>query len=347
MEIPIINIYYLLCYAWDKLEEKDIVNVEEKDHTELLDLFSKVLINGMNYLIRGGLDRNYIDFKEDSKRIKGKINFNETLKRNLLVRCEVTCEFDDFSYNILHNRIVKTVIGGLARNDQVEQGLRDELNKIYRLLKEVDEIRLSSKIFNAVKLNRNNYFYDFLIKICRLIYENYLITEETGKGKFRDFMRKESEMRRLFESFVRNFYRKEQDEFSVKREFIAWNIKAENSEDMSYIPRMETDISLKSKSKKIIIDTKYYKEAIKSQYKDKNKKKLMSNNLYQMFAYVNNIESKGGLNKNCTGILLYPTVKGDLDLKYKIPNHNLQIKTINLNQEWKKIHKDLLSIIAT
>ncbi|MEA3273507.1 MAG: 5-methylcytosine-specific restriction endonuclease system specificity protein McrC [Patescibacteria group bacterium] len=345
MEIPIINIYYLLCYAWDKLEEKDVVNVKEEDHTKLLDLFAKILINGMNHLIRKGLDRNYIDIKEDSKRIKGKINFNETLKRNLLVRCEISCEFDDFSYNILHNRIIKTVIGGLVRNDEVDQELRDELNKIYRLLKEIDEIRLSSKIFNAVKLNRNNYFYDFLIKVCRLIYENYLITEETGKGKFRDFIRDEVKMRMLFEDFVRNFYRKEQNEFSVTRELIAWNVKAENDEDMSYMPRMETDISLKSKSKKIIVDTKYYKEAIKGQYK--NKEKLISNNLYQMFAYINNIENKGGLNKKCTGILLYPTVKKDLDLKYKIPNHNLQIKTINLNQEWKKIHKDLLSVIMT
>jgi 5-methylcytosine-specific restriction enzyme subunit McrC len=44
MEIPIQNIYYLLCYAWNKLEERDIVDVKGIETTELCDLFAKVLI---------------------------------------------------------------------------------------------------------------------------------------------------------------------------------------------------------------------------------------------------------------------------------------------------------------
>ena len=52
--IPIENIYYLLCYAWDKLEEKDIVSVNKLDSKNILDLLSRVLINGMNYLIKRG-----------------------------------------------------------------------------------------------------------------------------------------------------------------------------------------------------------------------------------------------------------------------------------------------------
>jgi 5-methylcytosine-specific restriction enzyme subunit McrC len=41
MQIPIENIYYLLGYAWNKLEEKERVNVSIDDKTELLDLFAK------------------------------------------------------------------------------------------------------------------------------------------------------------------------------------------------------------------------------------------------------------------------------------------------------------------
>ncbi len=44
MQIPIQNIYYLLCYAWDSLEEKGRVSVDIDDTTQLLDLFAKVLI---------------------------------------------------------------------------------------------------------------------------------------------------------------------------------------------------------------------------------------------------------------------------------------------------------------
>jgi len=57
VNIPIQNIYYLLCYAWDKLEEKEIVDVEPLDSTSLADLFARVLINGTNHLLKRGFDR--------------------------------------------------------------------------------------------------------------------------------------------------------------------------------------------------------------------------------------------------------------------------------------------------
>ena len=38
-KIPIQNIYYLLCYAWNRLEERDIVDVSGIDSTNLVDLF--------------------------------------------------------------------------------------------------------------------------------------------------------------------------------------------------------------------------------------------------------------------------------------------------------------------
>jgi len=42
VKIPIQNIYYLLCYAWDKLAERDVVAVEAIDTTTLADLFARV-----------------------------------------------------------------------------------------------------------------------------------------------------------------------------------------------------------------------------------------------------------------------------------------------------------------
>src|ERR1017187_4639091 len=56
VKIPIQNIYYLLCYAWDKLAEKDVVAVEDIPTTTLADLFARVLINGTNHLLKRGFD---------------------------------------------------------------------------------------------------------------------------------------------------------------------------------------------------------------------------------------------------------------------------------------------------
>ena len=76
MQIPIQNIYYLLCYAWNKLEESEIVNVNEIDSTELIDLFAKVLSNSCSRLLKQGLDRYYVEHEDVIMGIKGKFNFN-------------------------------------------------------------------------------------------------------------------------------------------------------------------------------------------------------------------------------------------------------------------------------
>ena len=65
-EDPDRNIYYLLCYAWNRLDERDIVDVSGIDTTSLIELFAKVLIGGMGHLLRRGLDQGYISRSEES-----------------------------------------------------------------------------------------------------------------------------------------------------------------------------------------------------------------------------------------------------------------------------------------
>ena len=65
-DIPIANIYYLLCYAWDVLEEKEsLADVDVLDSTDILDLFARVLVNGTRRLVRRGLDRGYLPREGD------------------------------------------------------------------------------------------------------------------------------------------------------------------------------------------------------------------------------------------------------------------------------------------
>ena len=39
----------MLCYAWDRLQEKDIVDVNEIQGNDLPDLFARVLVSGTEY----------------------------------------------------------------------------------------------------------------------------------------------------------------------------------------------------------------------------------------------------------------------------------------------------------
>jgi 5-methylcytosine-specific restriction enzyme subunit McrC len=50
-EIPIQNICYLLCYAWDTLEERDLVAVNALKSKDLPNLLARVLVNGLRLLL--------------------------------------------------------------------------------------------------------------------------------------------------------------------------------------------------------------------------------------------------------------------------------------------------------
>jgi 5-methylcytosine-specific restriction enzyme subunit McrC len=340
--IPIQNIYYLLCYAWNRLDEKDIVDVESLKSTQLVDLFARVLISGTHHLVRRGFDRGYLGFSEDTSRPRGKIDFSATVTKNLMVHSRLHCEFDELDYNILHNQILRTTVANVMSIDNLDADLKEGLHEINRRLWEIKQIPLSAQLFRRVQLHRNNYYYGFLLNVCELIYESLFASEDRGSIRFRDFVRDENKMARLFESFVRNFYLLEQKRFKVQALKIPWQTESATGEAKMYLPEMKTDVCLTSEERKIILDCKFYREALQMNW---GKRTVHSGHLYQIFAYLKNKESDRGWS-GCEGILLYPTVGTPLNLSYRIQGHSVRVRTVNLNQDWPGIHRDMLEVIA-
>ena len=341
MAIPIQNIYYLLCYAWNKLDESDIVDVKTIDSTELIDLFAKVLSNGVSRLLKQGLDRYYIEQEHFEYGIKGKLKLSATIKQNTLpLQCTI-CDYDEFEFDILHNQILKTTISKLLRTKSLNPDIKDELHKLFIKLPPITEISIRNAHFNQVRLHRNNYHYDFLLKVCQILHDNFFIDETAGVYKFKDFLREEKAMARLFEAFVRNFYKLE-SEYSVSRDSISWKFVSESTEALNMLPAMNTDITLRLGTRKIIIDTKYYKEAFQTYF---DKQMISSSNLYQLFSYLLNQEDGTELTRNCEGILLYPSIDDDFEHNFQYQNHKIKIKSINLNQDWQMIKTELLQIV--
>ena len=92
-----------------------------------------------------------------------------------------------------------------------------------------------------------------------------------------------------------------------------------------------------------MIDTKYYKEAFSTRYKNK---KIDSGNLYQLFSYLKNQETESDVTKNCECILLSPAIENDFEYNYRYEGHRIRVKSIDLNQDWRQIRDDLLRIVA-
>jgi 5-methylcytosine-specific restriction enzyme subunit McrC len=255
--IPIGNLYYLLCYAWNRLDERDFVEIEALPRQDLPNLVARILINGVKRLLRQGIDRIYIASVRDSQNPKGKIDITDSIKRGLLLRNAVACIVDELSHDVLHNRIIRTTLHRLAATAEVERSLRHELRILEMQLDDVSLIALRAEHFARVQLYRNSAFYRFLLHVCELCFFALLAEEGHGQYRFKDFVRDEVRMRKVFQDFIYNFYRFEQKHFVVSSERIDWDTSYVDGEARALLPEMLTDVCLDSVSRKIVIECKF------------------------------------------------------------------------------------------
>lgn len=342
MKIPVRNVYFLLLYAWDHIGAGEETLVTGAGYTRLQDLFAHVLSEVVARLLARGLDRGYVAVEQAVSGVRGKLDLSTTLKRNLLSSARTHCQFDELRYDVLHNRILKATLRSLLALD-IDEEIRGRIRRLHAKLDAVADVSISARDFRQVQLHRNNRTYDFAIRICQLVHENLLIEPATGRAAFRDFRADDRQMARLFEDFVLNFFRREQAAFRVSRPHIEWHDAQGTDLDLQRLPAMRTDVVLEAPNRCIILDTKYYAEALKGQYE---RKKVDSSHLYQIFAYVENRSANLGEHPPHEGMLLYPVVEDAFAFEYRLKGRRVAVRSINLDQAWAEIHHDLLQLIA-
>lgn len=349
--IPILNVYYLLAYAWGRVQERDTRRLATLGELSTVqDLLGKVLAGGVNHLVRRGIDRGYVERQEDLAGIRGKLAVSDTAKRALRARGRAACDIEELSVDILPNRILRTSLSGLlGRRVTLDGHVRGDVRSAYRRLHGVTRVRLKKNTFGQIQLGGNRRLYQFLLSVCRLLYESSVVDEKTGRTSFRDFRRDRATMWALFEEFVTGFYQREQRVFRVNPggRNVKWAEKVwATDEDRARIPIMTADVILESPDRRIILDTKYYRETLARRH-GSGSGKLHSGNLYQLLAYLRNRQATKPDGAKHEGILLYPQV-GDEPLRadIRLEGFRVQARTVDLNQDWQAIHAEMLETIG-
>jgi 5-methylcytosine-specific restriction enzyme subunit McrC len=272
--------------------------------------------------------------------VRGRIEVRQSIGLLAQRKQRLVCSFDEFEANILSNQILLSSIRRLSRVRVLDKDLRHQLLLVSRQLNDIDTVRLTAGIFRRVRIHRNNAIYDFLMRICELVFHSSLPEDGGRSYRFKDILRDERQMAWVFEEFVRNFLRIEQNKFGVSKRQIPWDALGD-PDDLQMLPRMETDIHLECPGERTIIDTKYYAEVFQTHH---GSVKARSGNLYQLLAYLKNAEALHEDYASAKGILLYPSAGEDVRIKTTISDHPVEISTINLAQPWPDIHEELLAI---
>lgn len=334
--ICIKNIYYMLSYAFQVLNEQGYKQILTEKFDNVAELCAAILSKGVTSQIKKGLGKEYLLNSDLLSTIKGKIDVTASIKEQSFIKKQLVCSYDEFSVNAYMNRIIKTTMELLLHSD-ISKARKKELRKLLIYFVEVSSLEINSIKWN-LQFNKNNQTYQMLVSICYLIIKGLLQTKSDGTTKLMDFF-DEQRMSKLYEKFILEYYRKEYPNIKVSSSQIPWNLD-DNKTDM--LPIMQSDIILRENEKSLIIDAKYYSKMMQERY---GVYTIHSNNLYQIYTYVKNYDKhKTG---QVSGLILYAQTD-EIKLphnKYQMDGNIIAVDTLDLNCNFEIIKNQLGNIV--
>ena len=354
MPIPIKNIFYMLCYAWNILAIKDDIKLGDDDFDDAYNLLGRIFSYGLGKLIRSGFHRSYIEQTDELATVRGKINIQETINASSLQRKKLVCSYDEYSKDDVFNRILKYTCSSLIKNPAIDKKTRTTLKKQIVYFSDVGEQAPTPSVRRGLVFNKNNTTYKMLIHVAVMLYDNTIVNEEEGSNAFKDFFR-DGQMERVYETFILNFYAINLDPhiYKVHAPKITWNMEENASSRFGDLVEIvdnpsdrRTDIVVENRvtKKQLILDAKYYKETLVRGYYDSTIERFRRAHIDQIRGYVLDSTYDG----KKLGALVYPTVQDDFKKPKMAPIRDAYVlfKTLNLDCPWRDIEADMLGFVT-
>jgi len=348
--IPIRNLWHMLIYAWNEVLLKDQWDIEAETSPSLDALLVTILANLVRQRLRIGLGRSYMSDAGLLRGLRGKVDFNESLKRLSFENCQAHCRYQTYSHNVIKNQIVRSTLARMVQtgrfgNDRTQTDfIRHMLRKLVLDLEGIDFIDLHVDLIRRQQLGRNDGDYRLMLAICDLIMQRQMPTEKAGYYNMPRLDRDALTMYRIYEQFVANFFKFHLREWSVTPQMaLKWHMEKTSK----YMPKMSPDLVFihKSMNQIIVLDTKFTANSlIQNRW---GKQIFDSSHIYQIYTYLRSQEHVSDSHRCAKGILLYPTVCENLSETIELQGHQIQLKTIDLTQPWDLIEKKLLELVTT
>lgn len=337
--IKVQNVYYMLAYAFQNLNEEEAQKYSSEKFEFIDDLFTVILANGIAKQIKRGLGKEYIYHNVELVSPKGRIDIKETIKHRAVQKNEICCDLDELVENTHMNQILKSTALLLLHSKDVAKENKKQLKKVLLFFSNVDAVDCRTVDWSRLHYNRNNVSYKMLMNVCYLIVKGMLISDVEGDLKLNRYI-DDQQMHLLYEKFILAYYKKHFPELKVTQSHIPWNT---DDGMIELLPRMRSDIMIEYNGKTLIIDAKYYDTAMQKNSRYGNQT-IHSHNLYQIFAYVKNKDIKHS--GDVSGMLLYANTDGqNPDKEYLMDGNMISVKTLDLDCDFADVRGQLDAII--
>lgn len=351
--IPVKNLFYMLCYAWNILPIMNDIKVDSENIKDAYNLLARIFSHGVGKVIRSGFHRSYIEQEDELSTLKGKINVQASINQLSIMRKKLVCTYDDYSTNDIFNQIIKYTLQSIRANASIDKTLRNEIKKQLVFFEGIESVPPTKNHRQKLTYNRNNTTYRMLINIAVMLYDNTFVNEEDGQKLFKDFFRQE-QMHKVFETFILNFYaiHLPKSIYKVHAPKIEWHLDDKAHETWGGLFDIDenvgdrrTDIVVENKEKHIqlIIDAKYYHKTLVTSYMGYEEDSVRTGHINQVRGYLLDSNFVG----KKVGALVYPLTTKDLNngKVFPIQGTPIIVKTLDLSDEWFNIEADLLNFV--
>lgn len=348
--IPIRNVWYLLLYAWNLSSWQGRFLGEIEKSPEFLGLLARVLVGSTRDLLKRNLSQSFLEKEKLIRGVRGRIDFAKSLKSLSFESGHAYCNFSTLDSDSPRNRIIRSTLDHLARDTRLEHSdslavrqLRQDLRELAGVMDGVRIVPVTSVMFRQVQLGGNDCSYTLPLAICGFIHHLELPTEDAGDRLLAALLRDEITFHDLFEKFLRNFWQFHLTDYDVKSEYLEWFDEL----GCKLVPTMRTDITITqrmSPHSRLVIDAKYYKNAFATNQFGGSK--FISENLYQIYAYLRTQEHRGDNFLDAEGMLIYPTTAYDMNEAMRVQGHRIRVSTVDLSQPWQKIEERLINLVV-
>lgn len=341
-QVPIRNVFRMLAYVLPPLSGGGFALLKEEEMRNYQDLLALILAEGMSSLVRRGMARGYVPMGMEGTRPRGRILLAPSMGLQARGSRSLAYEADEFLEDTVPNRILREAALLLLRDKGTGEEGKRKLRIASSPFLSLTPLPIASIDFRTLSFHRGDGIYPLLLFIARLVLDGSIPMEE-GDSRAEE-LEHQMKMERLYEEFLRAWFRKERPDLFEPRRKIPWAFDSDpDASSKTLLPRMQGDLILRNKDSVLVVDAKLYSHALTVYH---GKEIFHSAHLYQILSYVRN--GKWGDNNQVDGLLLYARTREEKEAKgdFRIGGHHIHIRSLDLSGEWESVEKTLKEVAS-
>ncbi len=343
--IPIRNLYVMLAFA-DSLHGElsaDTCGAIEQDEFPL-DVLARLLAAKLVWIRRRGTPRRYRVRDDVGAMPEGAIDLPSTLRGMHLLQDRLAFRIDELQIDTPQNQLLCAGIRALLRVNGVKSSLRDELRRQLGAFSGVTYINSHDALRVEWTTRYAAYSsYREALALARLAVLATLPDEGAHDQHWRKLLDNHERMGDLFERFIRGFLTHHAaGRGSVSKPVFTWS-----NTTGEHVPRLKTDFMLEThgSGKLTVGECKLYKSPLIDRYRGPGKR-LRAEHVNQLFAYLAAAQDRHR-DLEVSGLLIYALVDDPIREDVKLREFPVRIRTLDLQQPWDHLSKQLVALWPT